>query len=333
MNDINLTKYYPIQPIDQFTITDRITQVRTKDQLYALRKARLSISDVGRWEALCQFVQQQYIYGYIPVYQTHQQTFYVVEHDTVYYLMPWIETNIPEQDQPIHEYADIFHSLGKLHASTWQKQNLNRSQLQNLDHNSSFIQTIREQLLSMIRFFEAKRFMSPLELQACMYYRDIETVINEVEHWQNFYQEALQQTDYVHYCLCHGHVKPSHHLHGRNHQFFINYEFSQFASPISDLAQYFSHVFTYHDTDLEKLQEGFMIYQQYLPINDVEKTLLIIQLLSPLNYLQQLHDYVQQSETPLVQQVIQLEQEYRRLMFALEWQELMQGSLSLQEEA
>ncbi|WP_163537915.1 phosphotransferase [Gracilibacillus sp. YIM 98692] len=329
-----LAKAYEIEPIEIYQVTNRVYKIQTRSQNYALKHSHLTKESIGRWLALYQYIQQQQIYGFVPVYLTNQQMPFYAEDENIYYLMPWVENHA--LDRPSHEYASLFHSLGKLHAATIHKHDLSsikNSQESYQEYYRNQTQIFREQLLQYVRYFEAKRFMSPFELQVCMTYRDIDFLLYQLDHWQEIHFETLGETADMNYSLCHGNLKLTHFVSTYDQTYLLNWEYAHFAPAIHDLVLYFSHIGSFHDIDLPKVTEAFDVYGRYLPISDFEKSLLVMELLSPDSWLQCIHSYMDvEVTTPQIDSVIMLEREYRKLMFHYQLQEHIASTLTRKNE-
>ncbi|GAE92644.1 CotS-related protein [Gracilibacillus boraciitolerans JCM 21714] len=314
---------YQIQSEEIEQITERVYKIKSNSRQFALKKSNLVTDDLGRWLAIYQYIQHKQIFGFVPVYQTKdRQPFYQQQTD-IYYLMPWVERRYSEQ--PIDEYGSVVHAMGSLHASTMAQHEIASLRQNKSTLEQQFYQEIvsyREQMITSIRYFEAKRFMSPIELQICMYYRDMEEIFNNIEKWQEIYLEELENNDQMKYTLCHGNIKPSHYVLTPASTYFLNWEYAVMASPTFDLVRYYHYLFQFHDCDMDKVKESFSIYCQYINLTDYEKALLVLQILSPSNWLQTVLKCTQPTASNNnVRNSIEIEKQYRKLLFSFELQE------------
>ncbi|UOQ47278.1 phosphotransferase [Gracilibacillus caseinilyticus] len=324
-----LLQSYQLQPESIEQITDRLYKIEADHQQYALKHARLLPEDVGRWQAIQQYIQEKKIFGFVPVYYTvHQQPF-VEDNGDIYYLMPWVNREI--SDQPIDEYATAIHTIGKLHAATMDYHKIDAVKQNRRTLEKQFEQELtycREQMLQYVRFFEAKRFMAPAELQICMYYRDMEQLFNKMEEWQEIYLDRMEETDQMKYTLCHGNVKPSHYMITGMNTYLLNWEYALMTSPTYDLVSYYQYLFRFHDCDMDKITESFSVYCRYIDLSDYEKALLVLQLLSPHNWFQSMSDTLQPRRgTSNVRKSIEIEKEFRKLFHGFQMQEYIYQTL------
>ncbi|WP_018931417.1 phosphotransferase [Gracilibacillus lacisalsi] len=324
---------YQLQPEEIEQVTERVFKIKANSQQYALKKSRLYPDDLGRWQAIQQYIQQKQILGFVPIYYAKNNQPFVRDQDQIYYLMPWVEQDYT--DQPIDEYASVIHAIGRLHAATMDyhqiaplKQNKDGMDQQFQQELSSY----RDQMLKYVRYFEAKRFMSPYELQICMYYRDIEQTFNQLERWQEIYLDVMEETNEMKYTLCHGNIRPSHYVITQANTYFLNWEDALMTSPTYDLANYYQYLFQFHDCDMGKVTDSFSIYCRYIDLSDYEKSLLALQLLSPVNWFHEVFTSVQSSRNKNnVNCSIKIEQEYRKLLFGLQLQDFIYKTLKSEQ--
>ncbi|MFC4388340.1 hypothetical protein ACFOZ1_11065 [Gracilibacillus marinus] len=318
---------YNINPIQIDKITDRVYKITTNTTIYGLKISKLTIDHIGHWHAVYNYICTHQIYGFVPLILTKDKEPYYILNQTVLFVHPWVESNRTEHI--IDESASFFHAIGKLHGSTTQyvDNNENTFNYQSFDRKQK-----KEELLEYIKFFEAKRFMSPFELQACMHYRDIEWIIEQFEKWNDVYKGLSQETSQRKIVLCHNNLNPSHYVMLDDHLYFFNWEYARIATPIHDICFYLKHAFRYHDCDMKKIVEGLTIYQQYIQLDDREKCELQLQLLNIDSYIYLLENYVHQSMRLEIQMSKGLEQAFRQLLFANQLQTYMFPRLQVNQE-
>ncbi|MGP4041693.1 phosphotransferase [Gracilibacillus sp. D59] len=324
---------FQLQPEEIEQVTERVFKIKANSQQYALKKSRLNPDDLGRWQAIQQFIQQKQILGFVPIHYAKNKQPFVQDQKHIYYLMPWVEKEY--MDQPVDEYATTMHAIGRLHAAT-----MDYHQIAPLKQNKTTIAqqfqqelaTYRDQMLKYVRYFEAKRFMSPYELQVCMYYRDIEQTFNQLERWQEIYLDVMEETEKMKYSLCHGNIQPSHYVNTQTNTYFLNWEDAFMTSPTYDLVKYYQYLFQFHDCDMGKITDSFSIYCRYIDLSDYEKSLLVLQLLSPSNWIQEVLTSMQASRNKNnVTCSIRIEREYRKLLFAFQLQEFIYETLKSEQ--
>ncbi|GAB2560709.1 phosphotransferase [Gracilibacillus alcaliphilus] len=327
MNWTEIMTAFQLQPQEIEQVTDKVYKIRANDQHYALKCMIYQEENCGKWLAIQQYLEQNRIYAFAPIIYTKDSQPVYTDQQMVYYVMPWIER--ANQDQPVDEYVTVMHAIGQLHGATMQDhpvQNLKDRQSVMEDQFQGELTQYREQMLQTVRQVEAKRFMSPVDLQLCMYYRDMEQIFDKLELWQSEYLTQLETTDHMKYCLCHGNLQPSHYVLANSYTYLLNWESAYMTSPTYDLAVYFRYLFQYHDCDVTKLKETFSIYCQYVPLTDFEKSLLAMQLLSPVP----LFDSLTAQSNPqrdILTVSMDMERAYRTLLFSYEMQEYMYRQL------
>ncbi|WP_277678279.1 phosphotransferase [Gracilibacillus dipsosauri] len=313
---------YQIKPTKVEKVTDRVFKIHTNYRIYALKHTSLSDQQLGHWQAVHHFLDQRKVLGFLPVFFTVAGDPFVTNQQSIFYLMPWVES-FPHE-RPTDEWTSFFHALGKLHASTLQLIELDQQKQNQAEYQAYFHSEMKrnsDELLQYIRLFEAKRFMSPVELQACMYYRDMEWVLEETEKWQQVYLDALEKSDKTSIVLCHGNLDPTHYIMTNNQTYFLNWEHAQMASPVHDLISFLLFNFQYHDCQINKLKEGLRIYFQYIPFGDLEKSQLALQLLSMEKYMHCLKAHNTPNKQTVIYESIRFEKEYRKLLFSIQLSE------------
>lgn len=310
-------------------ITNRLFKIKVKDQQMALKKSRLKVKDIGKWQAVYQSLYQHKINEVVPLYYLNNHLPYYNTGTDIYYIMPWIEAMHTEQ--PIDEYSMVAHTLGKLHATTLVTYPIDSIQKQKEfiePYYMNILEEYKQKMLEHVRYFESKRFMAPHELQICMYYKDIEIILQQLVDWSNIHVEALEETEQIKNTLCHGNIRPSHYIVRQDSVLLLNWESAFRSSPIYDLATYYLHLFQYQDCDLQKVSDAYQIYCQYLRLSDYEKSGLAIRLLSIENWMHVMEvctkDPVRENSISLS---IKIEEEYRKLLFSLQLQNTIFQSL------
>ncbi|SER74989.1 spore coat protein YsxE [Gracilibacillus ureilyticus] len=324
---------YQIRPNYVEQISDKVYKLITNTQNYCLKFSALTKDQLGHWYAVYRYISESHVLGFVPLILTKENSPYYLIDDQVIMVSPWIESY--RGDRPSDEWIASFHGLGKLHGSTLQNIEVNYSQDQ-LTEISQYFENDRkrkkEELLQYIRYFESKRFMAPFELQACMHYRDLEWTMQMMDKWQYIYMDLLKDNQSRKVVLCHGNMKPSHYTLLNDNAYFLNWEYARMDFPSRDLSAYLNSLFTYHDCDMKKINEGLSIYFQYIRFHDIDKCELIFELLDPDPYLSLLTEYVNSTESDEIRRSIQLEKKYRQLLFSNQLEQLLYPQLEVNKE-
>src|SRR5699024_5952805 len=99
---------------------------------------------------------------------------YVNWGDTFYYLTPWI-------DKKEISIKNIYECIGNIHYKTKNTFPINKKDFINsFQRYKSDCESIQRKLLTIIQTYEAKRFMSPFELQFCMHYHEVSLAVHQL---------------------------------------------------------------------------------------------------------------------------------------------------------
>ncbi|WP_138415489.1 phosphotransferase [Aquibacillus sediminis] len=322
MKDIQrILEAYQINATEIVPITNRVYKIHSHNYTYALKRSRLTKSDIDKWSYVYQLANQQQISSILPVYMTRNGQVFYHDNQSVYYVTPWIEKK--EIDEPEHEIDSFYQELAKLHQQTRQANDLRSDQLdQVIYQEKEKMNHARNRLLTFVETFEQRHYMSPFELHVCMQYRDIDYVFQQLADWYDFYLEDIESYGHGAYVLCHGNLRASHKIFQHNKTYFINWERAFYGSPVNDLARYFYNELKYHDSYLDQFIQSFSIYERYNPLKQSERSLLAIYLLTPSNYLRVVENYHSANNTKAQAfQIRELEYQYRRLMNGLNVQQ------------
>ncbi|WP_130860093.1 phosphotransferase [Gracilibacillus phocaeensis] len=331
MNWNEILDSFQLQPEEIEQVTEKVYKIKANQQYYALKRTPYQEDVFGKWLAIQQYLDQQQIFAFAPIFQSKQKQPFIYDQQAIYYLMPWLERST--QEQPIDEYETVMHTIGRLHGTTMQS-HPTQSLKDNKDTiTAQFQQELlqyREQSLGYLRQIEAKRFMAPAELQFCMYYRDLLQIYDTLEEWQNYYVTELEKTEQMKYCLCHGNLQPSHYVVANPYTYLLNWEYAYMSSPTYDLTVYYQYLFQFHDCDMNKLKQAFLVYCQYVPLTNFEKSLFVLQILSPARLL---HMATEQNNNRLdsLSYSMELERIYRTLLFGFEMQASVYQQLQVME--
>src|SRR5699024_2665161 len=121
------------------------------------------------------------------------------------------------------------------------------------------------------------------------------------------------------YSLCHNRLDFSHCLMN-DHTYIINWEDACFDNPVHDLSALYRKTVMDYDTPVDSFLQNFSIYKEQNSLTEAEMFLLAIYLLDPTAYMNLIIQYRKDPEQNSQVELIQyLQQEYRRLSFAMRW--------------
>lgn len=321
---------YGIQDYQQEKRTEKVYRIHTNTGSYALKKSNVTNQTMGRWQAVYQWVVQQKVDAFLPIMPNVNQQLLVMNDNDYYYMTPWIE------NETVDMHPAFFHAIGKLHGSTMQRKEFTLDEVRRQNIENSLLEELelyRNQINAYVEQIEKKRFMSPLELQIVMNYRYLLRLFDITEYWQSMYIEALEEDSNWTSCLVHGSLTPDHLIVNDYYQYFLNWETTYIGSPVDDLYTLCQNMFTNHDCSLEKIVEGFQIYENYISFSKVEKCSLVLRLLDLTQLLSFIHEIMesprQMKRIPLS---IETEREWRRVVLSLQFQEIIRSQLESEEE-
>lgn len=303
---------YGIHPTTITKITGAVYQIDDGQQLYALKKSRLTGENLPTWESTLHQAYDQQLTFVLPVFLTRDSALYKEIDQQFFYLTPWI-------DGKKSTIKHFYRSIGKIHAQTKQPQSVDQEQMINQFRDyKKFCSHMQQKVLTYVKQFENHQYMSPLELQVCTHYRDIELVLRKMsEHIDQFIDEQTEPPQW-NYSLCHGNLRLSHLLEA-DQMYMINWEKASQEFAVMDLVQFFKNEVTTYDTPVESMIDSFKVYMKENKLNHSELFLLIIHLLDPTNYIEIVEQYVRRtSKLTMINQTKKLQITYRQLLFALQ---------------
>ncbi|WP_053219004.1 phosphotransferase [Virgibacillus senegalensis] len=316
---------YQIGPAEIVPITSRLYKIHTYHYTFALKRSRLlpEPEALANWENVYRQANIHRLDSIVPVYLTEKGQINVRYENEIYYLTPWQEKL--ERDEPVHVLEGFFRELANIHAVTMEEYELNQELAQDTVANElRQLESRQADLLEQVERFEARRYMSPFELQVCTHYRDVEFAFSKTVSWLEAYKEDLQRERISRTCLCHGNLRLSHLLTKQEQAKFINWENAYTGSPVQDLSVYFHHEWQYHDNVFQQILQSFPQYEKQNRLLQSEKSLLAVLTINPSTYLETVQNYQRYPDRPLPFQIRDLERAYRRLYHGLKFQEVLE---------
>lgn len=319
---------YRVYPIDIDKITERLYRIKGNNQSYALKKSCLKEQTLPFWLDIYRTAEQHNIMNILPIYLTESGDLFSKDHDDIYYLTPWVESN-----QRTHSIEKIYQNIGYIHAKSRRVSEITKENRQNSRENflvykqQSFDQ--RKSLVKYVEQFESQHFMSPVELLVCTQYRDLVQVFYGLDKRLNQYIDYLDDMKDWKLALCHGRLKDSHVLHG-NQFYIINWEQASFQHPVVDLTRLLKNKTLHYDTDKRLLLDKFKIYLEENKLDIPDLALLSIYLLDPSEYLRTIDEYVEaKSDLSMIDHVIRLQRYHRQLLFGLQFSEFVEEEFEM----
>ncbi|MFC4022633.1 spore coat protein YsxE [Oceanobacillus longus] len=310
---------YRVYPTEIEEITERLVRIKDGQRDYALKRSTLTKENIPAWLRVYHIANEKKLAEIAPVYVTRDGKLYKEMDESFFYLTPWIES--PNRANLKNEIENTMQYLGHLHEKTKTSQRISKDTLtQNFLTYQTHCAQVPTELNAIVRQFEGNRYLSPFELLVCTQFRDIEYASKMNNDIIREFLDPSDEDLTWNQCLCHGNLTQDHTL-GR---YIINWENARYDHPVMDLANYFSHLTGNYDQPQNKITEAFKLYKNQNDLNEIELKLLTIYLLNPSSYLTTIREYVNNtSKKSMVIQIRELQQQYRKLIFALNWNKFM----------
>lgn len=311
----SVCKSYGLTPRYITTITSKVYKVSDGNHQFALKKSALTKSSIHKWENVLHEAYYYHLTNIPPVFLTKDGQLYVAYDSFVYYLTPWIE-----QSESI-SLNQMFTCLGKVHQYTKKKYKLDQDIVtQQFTSYKSNCEDLLKRLLHHVEIYEKSHYMSPVELQVCTHYHNLERVITHLLTYIDHFLQELTNTSEWSSSLCHGSIKRSHFLVNNENTFLINWEHSSYDQAVTDLVALFSNETRDHHLSIDLLNRSFRDYMRQNVLSTSELYYFIMHLLDPKPYVQFVERYSHsKTALPMLDQVEALEIAYSKLQLGLEW--------------
>lgn len=299
--------------------TKNVYKVSFQNHKFALKKSKLSKSNLRVWESVYQIAQSNLLSQVLPVYLTSEGKLYVERGQSIYYLSPWIEEKSARDETWVKSF---YHDIATIHQVTKRKKVLSNKEWK--DSFISFQQyciELKDLYMTAVKEFEKKRYMSPVELLICTQFRDVEQVFIKLQQRIEQFTEQEEQEMTWNYSLCHRNLITSHRLEG----YFINWESAEYNHAITDLVDFFKREAKIFDSPIDLLLENFSSYNEVNNLTNAELQLLTIHLLDPVPYMNIVKSYMENnSKASMIKTVKELQQLNRIFRFGLRWSDYVE---------
>jgi len=311
---VNVLYFYGIIPSKTKKISSNVYWISNGAQEFALKRSKLSKEQIADWENVYHLANSKEITEILPLCLTSDGRLYQELNRCLYYLTPWMASDTEEREDSI---GKIYETLGNFHAKTKQTGQLPMDKMKSSFHAyHNQCKKARHTLMDAVDQFEKNHYMSPFELLVCTQFRDLEMVLNENEKYISQFLDRHENEIEWNYCLSHGNFDASHVMEG----YLINMENAHYNQMITDLVGFYQQASARDDFPSDQIIKNFDVYMNKNELSKNEMQLLSIYLLNPLPYMQLLHRYQNQAtKVSMIQQIKEIQQSYRRLLFGLEW--------------
>ncbi|MHC0037457.1 spore coat protein YsxE [Pseudoneobacillus sp. C159] len=221
------------------------------------------------------FLYQKGYNRIVPIYPTFDGRYAVIHGNSLYYLMPWLSND--EKEDHNERPQQMFRELARLHALSQKEVQIDKEDREkHYERTKQQWEKDSEFLEGFIESCEKKIYMSPFELQFCLYYHDVRQAqrfaITKLGEWY----EATKDQEKVRTVINHGKVSTEHFLYDeKGYGFFANFEESKLGSPIHDVLPVLFRSLRGHMRQSEDVLTWlYDYYFKYFAYKDDEKLLL-----------------------------------------------------------
>ncbi|MFD2446240.1 spore coat protein YsxE [Bacillus sp. CGMCC 1.16607] len=244
-----------------------------------------------------QYLFQKGFNRIVPIYPSLDGRYAILYENTLYYLMPWL-INDEKEDRDKRPQL-MFRELARMHSLSQKELVVNKEE--RTEHYEKTKQQWEKDIELMEGFIETcekKMYMSPFELQFCLYFHEIRLAqryaLTRFEEWY----EATKDNEKARSVINHGKVSTEHFLFDeKGYGYFSNFEDSGLGSPIHDvlpvLYRSLKGQLRKFDEALTWLYDG---YFKYFPLKEEEKLLFYSYVSYPNPIIRITKEYLQANE-------------------------------------
>jgi spore coat protein YsxE len=290
----NLNEYASIlasYAIEPYFVEDlgNIQKVFSNKGVFALKRVppHLGVEFIRHVQSL----YQKGYYRIVPIYPTMDGRYAVLQQNTLYYLMPWIANGEKETD--FERNKKLFRELARLH--TLSSQEIPISKEARKEHYESTLLVLEKDEEFLTGFLEAcenKIYLSPFELQFCLYYNDANQAFRfSKERLESWYEKTKEQ-EKVRTVLIHGKFSSEHFLFDeKGYGYFMNFENSRQGSPYQDFLPYLFRALKGLPKRCEDCIDWLMVYTKFFPLKEEERQLMLSYFTHPVSFVKVVKDY------------------------------------------
>ncbi len=223
-------------------------------------------------------IQTLYQKGYnriVPIYPAMDGRYAVLHQNMLYYLMPWLETEAKED--PVERNKKLFRELARLHTLSSHEVPIKKEdRKEHYENTLLLLEKDEEFITGFLESSEKKIYMSPFELQFCLYYQEVKQAIQYSKQRLEVWYEKTKDQEKVRTVLIHGKFSPEHFLFDdKGYGYFMNFENIKEGSPYQDILPYLHQTLKGLPKRSEECIEWLLIYYKYFPLKEEEKHLML----------------------------------------------------------
>ncbi|MBM4762457.1 spore coat protein YsxE [Bacillus sp. B15-48] len=275
---LNVLRNYAIHP---YYIEDhgKIKKIYAQSGAYALKK--IDPHHGMDFIRHVQFLFQKGFNRVVPIFPTGDGRYAIYENRGLYYLMPWLVND--EKENRDERPLQMFRELARMHTLTAKELEVSSE-----EREEHFEKTIKqwekdeEFLNGFIEVCENEWYMSPFQLNFCLYYNSIRQAMGFAkEKFKNWYEKTKEEKK-ARMVLLHGHLSTEHFLYDeKGYGYFTNFEKARFGSPFHDLLPFMSRHLRVRPKQSEECVEWVNTYLTYFPMKEEERLLFLSYLAYP----------------------------------------------------
>lgn len=263
------------------------------------------------------YIQQLYQQGYnriVPIYPTLDGRYAILQGNSLYYLMPWLDNK--EREGHVQKHLDLFRELARLHSITVREVPVRAEEREeHFERMGTRWELEQDVLEKFIQQSERQMYMSPFQVLFCTIYSEIaggqRYAINKLKEWH----ESTSEDTTARSVVIHGKLSNEHFLYDHNGiGYFTNFERTGVASPIHDLLPFLDRAFQTRPKAFDHGMEWLDAYFRYFPFTADEMLLFLSYLAYPSSVFATIEQYFasekEKNEMKLVQQ---LQRQYWRM--------------------
>lgn len=315
-----ITLHYGLHPQHMMKLSAHSYYFTDGGNSFVLKESSLSEKQLFMWENIFRFAHEENMSSILPVFLTKEGKLYHSVADRIYYLSPFIKSS----SIPMKKF---YEKLGHIHQHSRTERTI---AFKNIKQSfKKYHQQCKENksiLRAYVELFEQEHYMSPLALQVCTHYRDLQRILQKLT--EKIYELISSEEEMVwSTSLCHGSLRFSHVLYDQQ-IYFIHWEQASIENATTDLLHFFKAETGHYDAPIDDFISLFDHYLQANELSSTEILILSIYLLDPHPYLQEIYFYLHnRKQSSMLQQTKKLQHLYRQLIFAAKFVEALEMSL------
>ncbi|WP_318508173.1 spore coat protein YsxE [Bacillus sp. T3] len=241
-----------------------------------------------------QTLYQKGYYRVVPIYPTLDGRYAVLHQSALYYLMPWLPNE--EKEDTSQKNKKLFRELARLHTLSSKEYPIKKEdRKEHYENTLLLLEKDEEFLVGFLEQCEKKIYMSPFELQFCLYYHDVHQALRFSKKQLEAWYEKTKEEEKIRTVLIHGKFSSDHFLFdNKGYGYFMNFENARQGSPYQDILPYLFRSLKGFPMRSEDCIDWLLIYYKYFPLKEEEKQLMLSYFTHPTAFLRVVKKYYKQ---------------------------------------